>query len=206
VFGGVSTFGFASAGVLSFEPTGNRWLPCASMNTPISTHTATVCNGKVFVTGGSGQEKVLQCYDPQSDTWTNKCPMPSCRSSHGMATVGRFVYVFGGVYLGVLKSVDRYDTKLDKWKSMSPMHIPRTYLGAAVLGGCIYVIGGQSRTYSVLCSMERYDPERNTWETMPWMRAGRFHGAAATLDGFIYVAGGRNGVLLSSVERFDVKT
>jgi len=197
----------ASADVFFFEPTANRWLRCASMNTRTYDHSATVCNGKVFVAGGYGREKVLQCYDPQSDTWTNKRPMPNPRICHGMAAVGRFVYVFGGISSGYLKSVDQYDTKLDKWKSVSPMRIQRAFLGAAMLGGCIYVVGGMS-LYKVVSSMERYDPEHDAWEAMPSMRIGRRYVAAATLDGFIYVAGGKNdrATSLSYVERFDVKT
>jgi N-acetylneuraminic acid mutarotase len=79
---------------------------------------ATGANGKVYLFGGrnfGGAKNVTQCYDPATNTWTYKAPMPTAR--YGMAAVAAgngLIYVVGGVPATTV--VEAYDPATDTWR------------------------------------------------------------------------------------------
>src|SRR5207244_13605594 len=65
-------------------------------------HTAGgVIEGKFYVVGGrasdfSGSTDALEVYDPQTDLWSTRPPMPTARSGLAAAVVDNELWVFGG--------------------------------------------------------------------------------------------------------------
>ena len=72
--------------------------------------------------GGVDSEKTLAstlAYDPGTDKWTEKAPMPTTAREHlTSAVVDGKLYVIGGRSNGMSYNVDAnevYDPKTDKW-------------------------------------------------------------------------------------------
>ena len=118
-------------------------------------------DGKIHVIGGrfntfQYNTGIHHVYDGATDTWTERAPMPTVRSGHGMVTYrGRF-FCMGGEG-GILErgvprdakvfgQMESYDPASDSWQSHAPMLTPRHAVGAAVIGDWIYVAGGGAVT------------------------------------------------------------
>lgn len=112
--------------------------------------------GRIYVFGGvagtleNGTGEVMattEVYDPQSDRWTQRRPMPEPRYGHKavFAADGRFYILGGGKGIGTppLRDVLIYDPEKVSWQQGPPMQIPRSLLTAvATPERLIYAIGG----------------------------------------------------------------
>jgi N-acetylneuraminic acid mutarotase len=164
------------AGVDVYDAVSNTWKTVAPMHHARQLHAATFGpDGKLYVFGGfagvgmymespsapddsakNAAEKQswtsslasVECYDPATDTWTEKAPMPQPRQAMGTAlgADGR-IYVVGGSqsFRGAvpLDTVDIYDPRTDTWSPGPKLHYARR--GHAVVAtpqGRIYAIGG----------------------------------------------------------------
>jgi hypothetical protein len=135
--------------------------------------------GKIYVFGGSATPRrgtplrTNEEYDPKTDFWTAKAPMPTGRFLHGAAFLNGKIYVVGGLEnVGMggveLTTVDEYDPLLDRWRTgLAPLHAARASAGVFAYGGKIWAIGGLTDTMS-----ESYDPPSNSWTRGPGI--GRF--------------------------------
>ncbi len=71
----------------------------------------------------------MEVYDPATDTWESKTPMPAARSDVAVEAVNGKIYVFGGskrtgTYWAGLKTVEEYDPVRDLWTSKFPSLMP----------------------------------------------------------------------------------
>jgi N-acetylneuraminic acid mutarotase len=146
----------------AYDPKTDTWTSKVAMPTPREQLTSSVVDGKLYVIGGRTESSnssstsswvnlnTNEMYDPISDTWTSKAPMPSNRS--GLAATASSdgnIYVFGGedVISATPMTFDnneKYDPKTDKWSSEAPMPTARQGLAAVFDNKTnrIYVIGG----------------------------------------------------------------
>ncbi len=92
----------------------------------------------------------VECYDPETDTWTPRHPMPKGRQNMGAAlgADGR-IYVVGGYesYTGSFaqKDVQIYDPKTDTWTMGPRLKTARgNHAVVATPDGKIYAIGGNN--------------------------------------------------------------
>jgi len=112
---------------------------------------------KIYVFGGAqilredGTRPVFdvtEVYDPGTDTWSTRSPMPEERYGHA-AVLGsdNRIYVMGGSGGRGERPPERdlfiYDPVLDKWQRGPDMNLPRSMFAAvATPDGKIYAIGG----------------------------------------------------------------
>lgn len=114
-----------------------------------------VVNGKIYLIGGwvrpgapPGEPTTLtEEYDPQTDTWTTKAPMPTARNGLAVTVMNNRIYAIGGAtdfnpWTNNLNVVEAYDPSTDTWTAVQSMPTPRSLLGAAVAGNKILAIGG----------------------------------------------------------------
>lgn len=188
-------------------PDSGTWTTAAPAPTERTEVAAAALDGRIYVVGGfeapalgnllnlSISEKV-EVYDPQTDRWTSKAPLPVGLHHAGLAAVGRHLYVVGGYTrsgLSVWKpvaSLYRYDPQEDRWSEGTPMPTPRGALALAVVNGRILAIGGYNGDINVP-AVEEYDPQADRWATKAPLPDPRDHLAAATDGRFVYVIGGR---------------
>ena len=93
-------------------------------------------NGMLYIMGGfDGKDylKDVECYDPQTDTWTNVAPLSQSRSATGVTVMKDRLYALGGFNGQFLSSVEVFDPRLNQWSFVAPMSIPRVHFGVAVV-------------------------------------------------------------------------
>jgi hypothetical protein len=82
-------------------------------------------------------------YDPKSDAWEERAPMPTPRSGHGGVLYRGKLFIMGGEGTRrVFGQNEAYDAQADSWQSFAVMPTPRHGMGAAVVGDAIHVAGG----------------------------------------------------------------
>ena len=167
----------------------NTWTQKASMDEPRARMGAAVVNGKIYVLGGNvvtyQDHEYLELttneeYDPVSDTWTFKTPMPTASSQFAIAVCTNKIYCMDSGKNQV------YDPATDTWENKTAMPTARTLATASVVDGKVYVIGGYpNRTLN-----EVYDPITDTWSTKAPMPIEQFFVASEVINNKIYIFGG----------------
>jgi hypothetical protein len=133
-------------------------------------------------------------YDPATDTWTFKKPMPTPRTGFAIAAYKNKIYCIGGatshdIYVGakVTGINEVYDLTTDTWETKKPMPTATWLVPTNVVNGKIYVIDWDGKNYV-------YDIATDSWSTKaptPSPSAAGFDGhVSAVVDGKIYVIGG----------------
>ncbi|HWW82382.1 MAG TPA: tyrosinase family protein, partial [Vicinamibacterales bacterium] len=177
--------------------------------------------GKMYVIGGWDDGKaggVNYEYNPATDKWTKKQPMPRPAHHAALVAANGKIFVMGGFVVpkdtaiplgGAWEPIDNaweYDPAADSWKSLAPLPGKRGAALAAEVGGKIYLIGGATTAdgskdpfftffgpSKVLSTNDVYDPATNKWESRTPMSVARNHAFGAAVNGKIYVIGGRTG-------------
>ena len=152
-------------------------------------------------------------YDPASDSWSTRTPMPlnRRRGAAAVVVVGDQIYVSHGNYGGheipgggdtatSVGWIDYYDITTDSWTALpNDAPNPRDHTGGALIGNRICVAGGRDGGYCATANncwpsvepTDCYDLATGTWSVeanIPQKRAGASYGT--TCDGKLMVAGG----------------
>jgi N-acetylneuraminic acid mutarotase len=193
------------------------WSAAPSLPVAVQEVSVTALNGQVYVVGGSNsQSRVNTVYvlDPAAaaPAWTTRNPYPGTARDHiGIASMGNFLYLVGGVAQWPSPSVatvQRYDSTTDSWTAVAPLPVARGAMAVAALNGRIYAAGGLVDGAAV-SDFTVYDPATDTWQTLPAMPTPRDHAVGIALNGKFYVTGGRtlDGCSpLTTVEVYDPAT
>lgn len=91
-----------------YDPVSNTTTPVRDMNTGRMNFGAAVLNGKIYAVGGAVSMfpdeftalASMEMYDPASDTWTEKKPLPSARHSFAISVNNNIMYIIGGAEQG----------------------------------------------------------------------------------------------------------
>ena len=133
---------------------GERWQTAAPIPTPRNSVGTAVVEQKLHVIGGRQvvkpgvQHNITQheVYDPQSDRWEVRAPLPMAQAGCAAASVGDDIYVFGGEQFTSPKRVFAnawvYSAQSDSWTPLPDMPVPVHGHGAVALGKNIHIIGG----------------------------------------------------------------
>lgn len=214
--------GFKPAGlVYEYDPAADMWAQKKPMPHPVHHAAVTAASGKMYLFGGfdlpasgpPGWNPVNDTweYDPATDAWQARAPMPTARGAGVAAVVGGKCYVIGGAGptpgasaptirprqpQRSLATVEEYDPATNTWRTRAPMPTPCNHMGGEAVNGKIYVIGGRLSGAFIIGFpgntnlVQVYDPAADAWATgapMPTSRSGL---NTAALNGVIYAAGG----------------
>ncbi|MBI2440742.1 MAG: VCBS repeat-containing protein [Lentisphaerae bacterium] len=151
--------------------------------------------------GGSGYTTNVYRFD--GTTWTSVAGLPSGRSSHGVATLGNYLYAVGGGDSSVRTNVYRYNGT--SWTEVAGLPAAREYLGCAALDNYLYAIGGR---YGSTAYTNVYRFDGTSWIEVAGLPAPRFALHAGTFGGYIYaVSGSADGTTaMTNVFRFNGST
>jgi N-acetylneuraminic acid mutarotase len=189
------------------EPDRGVWRTAAPVPAKRTEVAAVTLRDKIYVVGGFEQPSLgnvvnlaisasVEEYDPSTDRWTTKAPMPVGLHHVGIGVTGGRLYVIGGYRQSGLTvwepvaTVYAYDPATDTWTQRAPMPSPRGALSVTGHDGKLYAIGGYDRKANS-AAVEVYDPERNTWVSRAPLPTPRDHLASATVSGKVYAIGGR---------------
>jgi N-acetylneuraminic acid mutarotase len=155
-------------------------------------------NGRIHLIGGaigSDWRRSIDwhlVYDPQTDRYERRQPMPVARDHAGIVVVNQQIHLIGG-------RVDSFhtnstlhhawDPQTDRWNARTPMPTARSGHGCVLYRGRVFVMGGEGwqRVYG---QNEAWDPATDRWESYAPMLTPRHGMGAVVLDDAIYVAGG----------------
>jgi N-acetylneuraminic acid mutarotase len=197
----------------------DSWTTLAPL--PVTPHSirTTVFNETIYIMGitENGPNFNYQ-YDPRTNTWLAKTPMPAYRVGFALTAFQNKIYMISGFAgLGIGSYTLVYDPATDTWEQIDdgmPKQIAN--MEANVVDGKLYVIGGGSpinpwrpipaTNYNLV-----YDPETDSWSYLERMPTAVKNYASAVVDGKIYIIGGSNpwdfpDVSLDLVQIFDPKT
>ncbi len=196
-----------------YDPATDKWATNSSMPTPRADLCASVVNGTIYCIGGkkywgveeSYQElNVTEAYNPATDSWTKKSPMPIPVLGCTSAVLDGKIYVTGGSRhfqlgwdLATVGSTQVYDPENDAWSTRASLPIAESYGAAAAPSGVtapsrLYYVGGSNEThYSSVTYV--YYPQLNVWITGASIPTPRVYLALAVVDDILYAIGGFDG-------------
>ena len=185
-----------------YDPLTDTWENKTSMPTQRQRPKANVVNGKIYVMGGFQYRDlppsqttvgldVNEVYDPKTDSWTTKTPIPTISSGPASATIDNKIYVIGG-FKSDLNQI--YDPESDSWSQGDPIPTAVALAGAGATSGemapkRIYVIGGYPSGNDVRLN-QVYDPETDTWSSGSQMPTARHSLGVAVVNDILYAIGG----------------
>lgn len=204
--------------VEAYDPNTNRWFTKAPMPTVGPGAQIGVVSGVLYAVGGINVGLVdplpvgtVEAYDPVTDTWTAKQPIPSPPYGAGVGVVNGILYAVGGIAPGgsgivITGTLQAYDPASDTWTTKAPMPTPRIGFRVGVLNGLLYVVGGDD-----VGTVEAYDPVTDTWATKQHMLTARSGFDVGVVNGILYAVGGATGrdvalTITDRVEAYDPAT
>lgn len=135
-----------------------RWSRVADAPSARNSAAGAVIGDKIYVVGGRQMIKqtdgrsrpvnvaTLEVYDPATDCWETRAPMPLAQGGLAVGAHGGKLYAFGGEQFVPQAKVFGeswvYDPALDRWSALPAMPKPRHGHGAAVVGDRVYLMGG----------------------------------------------------------------
>jgi N-acetylneuraminic acid mutarotase len=201
VVGGGSTK-FISNKLFIYDPAIDKWKEGANLPAARGAMSANFINGILYAIGGanvsgdwgdaSRTTNTNQAYNPKTNTWTEKAPMPTARNHLTSAVVDGKLYAIGGRISDTETNVDAnevYDPVTDKWNILDSMPSKRSGLASADVNGTIYVFGGEELSHT-FNNNEKYDPKTDRWRSDTPMPTARHGVVAVAIDDKIYVIGG----------------
>jgi len=187
-----------------YDAATNIWASAANLPMALQGISAAVVGGKIYVLGGGTGTGSIGCgvvsnvnvYDPSTNIWTVKGPIPTPMDSSGTVVIGTQVYLVGGKSGAPCTNnsgVQIYDTVQDTWALVAPLPQAFSQLGASVLGGKIYAFGGSANSLqsgNTALTTGTYDPSANAWTTFQTNLVGRQNLAVTEVNGIAYLTGG----------------
>jgi N-acetylneuraminic acid mutarotase len=131
-----------------------------------------VADGILYAFGGytaSTYTSVVEAYDPVTDSWTTRAPMPQARSHFAYGVANGVIYAAGGIgtnasgcnTAGVCGNVYAYHPAANVWTTRTSLATVRYTPAGGGIGSLFYAAGGLtspgSGTYS-LSTVEAYHP------------------------------------------------
>jgi N-acetylneuraminic acid mutarotase len=170
---------------------------------------ANVVDGKIYLIGGVKYYNLFpyfsyanetEVYDPETNSWTTKAPIPNPVNNYASAVIDNRIYVIGGSnYTHKVTLNQVYDPESNTWTEAKPILTGVRYAGVAVTTGDyaperIYIIGGDTTEFPYGINLTQiYEPKKDVWTYGTPMPTPRDRLAATVVNDIIYAIGGRNG-------------
>jgi N-acetylneuraminic acid mutarotase len=201
-----------------YDPAADSWKAIAPMPTKRGSPAAVVSGDRIYVVGGASNQgtnapalfpngparslTTNEVYDPETNKWETRNPMPTPRNHSFAGAVNGKIYVMGGraaqpfiTVASNLDIVEEYDPSTDQWgPQKARMPTARSGGGFATYKSRIYAAGGEVQTPQMLGAfraLEAYDPATNTWAILPPMPLPRHGVATAFLGNRLHLVSGK---------------
>jgi hypothetical protein len=190
-----------------YDPTNDSWSTLTPMPTPRFGLDANVVEGKIYLISGliphhlypddkttAEVTSLNQVYDPTTDSWARKTPIPNTVSFYASAVVDNKIYIISDTLTQI------YDPSSDTWTYGASPPYPVDMAGCAATTGeiapqRIYVIGGRTSGLEVDYN-QIYDPATDSWSLGTPIPTARYSLGVAAVDDIIYAFGGLTGAFV----------
>ena len=159
---------------------------------------AAVLDGRIHAVSGVGSARkntpAHEAYDPATNQWTRRTPVPTPRDHHAAVAAGGRLFAIGGrvdgSYSRNLAINESYDPATDKWETRAALPTARSGIAGVLLQERIVVVGGEAPS-GTFNQVEIYDVAADRWSTAAPMPTAR-HGLGAAVVGnrLFVIAGG----------------
>jgi len=193
----------------------NKWTTGAPMPTARFVPASAVVNNILYVIGGcnascatgGGVLPVVEAYNPATNKWSTKAPLPTATDSVTAVAASGFIYVIGGYVPGPgrVSTVYRYNPALDTWSTEAPLLVAKSDVNVGLLGSTIVATGGLSNS-GFTGDSEGFSASKNLWTTLVADPTARSGSCTSAITGQLYVGGGSNGSALGVLESFNATT
>lgn len=117
---------------------------------------------------------LVDVYHVEEGKWIGRMPLDEARSSPGVAALGDWIYVIGGLQKRrLLSSVCRYSPSMDCWENLKPLPNPIVYSAIVVRENLIWVLGGMDSDYQPVSSCWSFDTMSLAWNPGPKLQQVR---------------------------------
>jgi len=158
-------------------------------------------NDLFFLTGGDSTGNytnmdICLAFDPKTNTWDTKQPMPTKRARHRAAYRNGFIHVLCGKdnYGNYITTHEVYDIELNTWstKASAPLAVARSSV-VTWRDSLVYLMGGYDATHTARTEVYYYDQANNSWDSVTSLPR-RLHGGGTEIKGdTIFIIGGCDG-------------
>lgn len=167
-----------------YEPATDLWSERAPLPVPLADPRPAALAGQALLLGGTVAESGDDAegavdavngswsYDPATDAWSERAPLPWSLGLHGLATLDDRAWLVGGVSddgadgdTTTPEQMLAYDATTDAWSTAPQMPGSRSMFGVAALGDLIVVFFGLTSEDQAL--LDRYDPSTGEWSSAP---------------------------------------
>uniref|UniRef100_H2YWD1 BTB domain-containing protein n=1 Tax=Ciona savignyi TaxID=51511 RepID=H2YWD1_CIOSA len=122
----------------------DNWVKIAPLCKGRWRHRMITMGGHVYCVGGyDGKNRLrsLHCYNPETDRWSLRSPMPSLHKNLSAATINGKIYIIVEYSPAESHSIHNYDPLTDDWSTDSVMVDRLESCGMTVCGGKLYITG-----------------------------------------------------------------
>ena len=157
-----------------YDPNLNEWTLKTPMPTARARFGTAVYQNKIYCIGGYSATindetnyfdlDANEVYDPVSDTWESKTPLPTSRHSPATNIVNGKIYAIGGYSItthAILNVAEVYDPTSNMWATITPPPQEVGSCASAVIDNKIYALGQGSDAWQT--SIQVYDPATDSW-------------------------------------------
>jgi N-acetylneuraminic acid mutarotase len=184
-----------------YDPATDTWENKTSMPTARSSLQANVVKGKIYLIGGYVPDNsdfgfaisaLNEVYDPATDSWTTKKPLPVATSDYPSVVVDDKIYITGGLSSAHESNLNQvYDPATDTWSQGALMPLGVRYGAAGATAG----VNAPKRIYSISefaewSGTQVYDPLNGSWTFGARMPTSRLSFAVAVVNDRLYAIGG----------------
>ncbi len=163
--------------------------------------------GRLHAMGGEGEfffffkrlSRRHWSWDPATDGWSSRQPLPHAASAFTTAVVGSRILVAGGYThpwwhftRQPSQAVVTYAPNTDAWDPRMALAAPRTDAAMTQSGGRVVLAGGL-RDGSPTAAVEIYEPALDDWRIASPLTRARAHAGMVDVAGELLVAGGADG-------------
>lgn len=125
-------------------------------------------------------------YDPASDSWSERAPLPTGRDHTGIVAAEGRIHVIGGrvdTFYTNSNFHHSYESQEDRWRLRNPLPTARSGHGMVVYRGRIFCMGGEGAN-------RVFGQAADRWESLAPMMTPRHGLGAVAIGDWIHVAGG----------------
>lgn len=182
----LTSVGPASGAANVYDPALRTWTALPPLPTRRLAHNLVASGGRLYAIGGATTPvdlpigtvtNVVEEFDPATQSWRTRAPMPTARALAVAAELGGRIVVAGGDAdsgydsFQPIATVESYDPVTDTWATLPPLPRARAKVHAAVFQGKLLVGGNQLQRTGDTDEIDVYDPIANAWAVLPYPRS-----------------------------------